>query len=59
MSISKEKNNGERYKVQVTLHRRTFYMGYYSTYEEAVAANDAAVEGKYGTTNKPRQSRLP
>ena len=46
MSISKEKNNGERYKVQVTLHRRTFYMGYYSTYEEAVAANDAAVEAR-------------
>ena len=46
MSISKEKNNGERYKVQVTLRRRTFYMGYYSTYEEAVAANDAAVEAR-------------
>ena len=46
MSISKEKNNGERYKVQVTLQRRTFYMGYYSTYEEAVAANDAAVEAR-------------
>jgi hypothetical protein len=46
MSISKEKNNGERYKVQVTLRRRTFNMGYYSTYEEAVAANDAAVEAR-------------
>lgn len=46
MSISKEKNNGERYKVQVTLQRRTFYMGYYDTYEEAVAANDAAVEAR-------------
>ena len=46
MSISKEKNNGERYKVQVTLQRRTFYMGYYSTYEEAVGANDAAVEAR-------------
>jgi len=46
MSISKEKNNGERYKVQVTLNRRTFYMGYYNTYEEAVAANDAAVEAR-------------
>ena len=46
MSISKEKNNGERYKVQVTLHRRTFYMGYYDTYDAAVAANDAAVEAR-------------
>jgi len=46
MSISKEKNNGERYKVQVTLNRRTFNMGYYNTYEEAVAANDAAVEAR-------------
>jgi hypothetical protein len=46
MSISKEKNNGERYKVQVTLQRRTFYMGYYDTYDAAVAANDAAVEAR-------------
>jgi len=42
MSISKEKNNGERYKVQVTLQRR----GYYDTYDAAVAANDAAVEAR-------------
>lgn len=41
MSISREKN-GDRYKVQITLQRRTFYMGYYSTYEEAVAANAKA-----------------
>jgi hypothetical protein len=46
MSISKEKNNGERYKVQVTLQRRTFNMGYYDTYDAAVAANDAAVEAR-------------
>lgn len=45
MSISREKN-GDRYKVQITLQRRTFYMGYYDTYEEAVAANDAAVEAR-------------
>lgn len=46
MSISKEKNNGERYKVQVTLQRRTFYMGYYDTYDAAVAANNAAIEAR-------------
>ena len=49
MSISKEKNNGERYKVQVTLQRRTFYMGYYSTYEEAVAMIQLGVK-RIGTS---------
>ena len=51
MSISREKN-GDRYKVQITLQRRTFYMGYYSTYEEAVAANVSGLVavGVYSTT---------
>lgn len=45
MSISRDKS-GTRYHVQISLKKRTFFMGFYDTCEAAEAAHNAAKEAK-------------